>query len=197
MLAGLLSGVSSAQGWTDFVSLQDHFSIVFPGEPEVHEIQYDSEYGAVFPGRVYSADVDGRRYSVTVIDYSNAEAIHEARTNRTEADTPAGYEYWRIDVLASVDYAAWQFRQRGGEVTYDAWHHVDRVPGHQLQITNPDQSRTFAGIYLHDDQLYIIEATVPAGSPPQGMFQQALRFVDDDGQPIRYSWADDHSLIRE
>jgi len=192
----LLACVATAQTWIEFASQADHFTITFPGEPSVRDIRWDSEYGAVFPGRVYSVDTAGRHYSVTVIDYSNAEAIHLARTNSTEADNPQGYQYWRIDKLASVAYAATQFRQRGGQVTFDAWHHVDRVPGHQLQITNADESRTYAGIYLHDDHLYIVEATAPRGSPPQGMFQQALRFIDENGRPIRYSYGDDDSLIR-
>jgi len=194
----LLAGPgANAQEWQEFVSQQDHFETVFPGQPEVREISWDSEYGAVFPGRIYAIDIGQSHYSVTVIDYSNAYEAHLARTNSTEADAPENYQYWRIDKLASVAYAATQFRQRGGQVTYDAWHHLDRVAGHQLQITNTDGSRTYAGIYLHQDRLYIIEATVPRNSPPQGMFQQGLRFIDDQGRPIRYRWDDNDQLVRQ
>ena len=87
-------------------------------------------------------------------------------------------------------------RLRGGEVTYDAWHHIDLVEGHQLQITNADRSRTYAGIYFHDGRLYILEATVPEGSLPQGMFQQSLRFLDDEGRRIRYRLFPDGSRER-
>jgi len=31
------------------------------------------------------------------------------------------------------------------------------VEGHQLQLTNADQSRTFVGIYLHENRLYILK----------------------------------------
>lgn len=191
------SANAPAQDWTEYVSREDRFVTQFPGVPEVREISWDSEYGAVFPGRVHALDINGRHYSVTVIDYSDAEAIHAARTNFTEADDPASYQYWRIDKIASVAYAATQFRRRGGEVTYDAWHHIDRVPGHQLQITNPDGSRTFAGIYLHQDQLFIIEVTAPRGTPPQGMFQQGLRFIDEEGRIIRYQWDENDRLVRQ
>jgi hypothetical protein len=122
---------------------------------------------------------------------------HKARTNTTAADGPVNYQYWRIDVIASVAYAATQFRNRGSEVTYDAWHHIERVYGHQLNLTNPDNSRSYVGIYLHKDRLYIVEATVPDGSPPQGHFQQSLGFNDEDGVRIRYQWLDDGSLVRE
>jgi len=193
----LFAGPSFAQGWINYVSEQDSFTINFPGEPAVQDITYPSEYSAVFPARVYSASRGENRFSVTVVDYSDSERIHLARTNTTEADDPARYDYWRIDVLASVAYAAQNFRLRGGDVTFDAWAHIDRVPGHQLQITNPDQSRTYAGIFLHVDQLYIVEATAPASAPPQGHFQQSLGFIDEDGNRIRYGYDADGHLIRD
>ncbi len=192
------TGTLFAQVWTNYKNSTDFFSINMPapGEPEVREIVWPSEYGAVFPGRIYTMSDGPAEYSVTVIDYTDSQQIHLDRSNSTEADSPLTYEYWRIDVIASIAYAARQFRQRGGEVTYDAWHHVDRVAGHQLNITNPDESRSFVGIYLHEARLYIIEATVPKGYPPQGQFQQSLGFIDEQGRNIRYDWADDGSLIR-
>jgi len=193
----LITPSAQAQAWQDYVSMQDLFATMFPGQPEIREIVWQSEYGAKFPGRVHSVEADNRYYAVTVIDYGDAEAIHLARTNTTEADSPLNYSYWRIESVASVAYAATQFRQRGGVVTFDAWHHIDRVPGHQLQITNADGSRTYASMYLHEDRLYIVEATTPRSTPPQGMFQQGLRFIDEQGRRIRYSWGDNRELIRE
>jgi hypothetical protein len=174
-----------AQEWSTYTSRLDRFEVNFPGQPKVEEIKWASEYGAVFPGRVYSLEQNGSRYSVTVIDYTDAERIHAARTNHTEADSlPI---YWQVDVQASIAYAATKFRQRPGvKVTYDAFHYIDLVSGHQLQMTNPDQSRTFAGIYLHESRLYILDATVPAKAPPPGLFQQSLGFLDDAGKKVRY-----------
>ena len=176
---------ASAQEWTTYTNRLDRFEVNFPGQPKVDEIKWPSEYGAVFPGRVYSLERNGSRYSVTVIDYTDAERIHAARTNHTEADSlPI---YWQVDVQASIAYAATKFRQRPGvKVTYDAFHYIDLVSGHQLQITNPDQSRTFAGIYLHESRLYILEATVPQRAPAPGLFQQSLMFIDEEGKSIRY-----------
>lgn len=175
---------SLGQNWSTYVNLEDRFSVNFPGVPQTRDITWDSEYRAVFPGRVYSFVDDGMSYSVTVIDYTNSERIHQARTNRTQADSYP--MYWQIDVRGSIAYAAWQFRERAAEVTYDAWHYIDLVAGHQLQLTNPDESRTFAGIYLHESRLYIMEATVPPRTPPPGLFQQSLSFLDEDGNRIRY-----------
>jgi hypothetical protein len=190
-----VAGSVSAQGWFGYTSEIDQFTVNFPAEPGIEEISYPSEYGAVFPGRVYTARSGDNVYSVTVIDYRDSEAVHLARTNSTEADSPVNYNYWILDVLASVSYAATNYRRRGGEVTYDAWAHIDRVPGTQLQITNPDMSRTYAGIYQHERRLYIVDATVPANAPPQGHFQQSLGFIDENGIRIRYNYDEDWNLV--
>jgi YD repeat-containing protein len=193
----LLASAATAQSWEDYVSIEDGFATAFPGKPDVRTIEWDSEYGAVFPGRVHSLESDGHYYAVTVIDYRDSQAIHRARTNYTEADDPLTSSYWRIDWIASTAYAATRLRQRGGTITFDAWHHIDEIPGHQLQITNPDGSRTYAGVYQHDHRLYIIEATVPRSAPPQGIFQQGLRFIDEQGRRIRYEYNENGERVRE
>jgi hypothetical protein len=177
---------SFGQGWIEYVSMTDRFGMYVPGEPEVRDIAYPSEYGVVFPARLYLYEDGSSRYSVTVVDYTDSRQIHSERTNKTEADD--GSLYWAIDVLGSIAYAAWNIRKRGGEVTHDAWHYIQRVQGHQLQITNADQSRTFAGIYLHDTRLYILEATVPPGSPPPIIFQQSLSLLDEEGNTFNYEY---------
>ena len=177
---------SFGQGWIEYVSMTDRFGMYVPGEPEVRDIAYPSEYSVVFPARLYLYEDGSSRYSVTVVDYTDSRQIHSERTNKTEADD--GSLYWAIDVLGSIAYAAWNIRKRGGEVTHDAWHYIQRVQGHQLQITNADQSRTYAGIYLHDTRLYILEATVPPGSPPPIIFQQSLTLLDEEGNTFNYEY---------
>ena len=136
-------------------------------------------------GGVYSVQQGQYRYSVTVIDYTNSEAIHSKVTKELSFQDP---RYWQIDIQASIQYAATKYRQRpGAKVTYDAWQYIDLVEGHQLQLTNADQSRTFVGIYLHENRLYIVEATVPPRAPAQGMFQQNLSFLNETGGRVRYS----------
>ena len=188
--AGLLAltapfafSVAGAQGWFQHTSDVDRFRIHTPGEFQVREISYASEYGATFPARVYSHEDDGgNRFSVTVVDYTDSLRIHTERA-RTEADYLL---YWEVDIRASVAYAAANLRGRGGEIVYDAYHYIDRVEGHQLHTLNPDGTRTYAAIYLHDSHLYIVEATVAPGVPPPGQFQQSLEFIDANGDRIRY-----------
>lgn len=185
----------NSQEWNTFWSEDDLFTALFPYEPVVTESTWDSEYGAVFPRRSYTVDVEdgfmAGHYVVHVIDYTDAFNVHLNRTNKTEADAPLGYEYWRIDGIAAVDYAATNLRNRGGEITLDAWHHIDRVNGHQIQAEYEDGSKLFAGIYNHQNKVYVLEATIPAGLPPAGMFQQALGFTDTEGNRLRYDYVPD------
>jgi hypothetical protein len=95
--------------------------------------------------------------------------------------------YWQIDILGSIQYAATQYRRKPGvQVTFDAFHYINLVTGHELQLTNPDQSRSYVGIYLHENRLYIFDATVVKGMPPPLIFQQSPEFVDANGNAIRY-----------
>ena len=180
----LLCGPVPAQGWIEFASATDGFRIQTPGEFEIEEVDYLSEYGVVFPARVYSYENDGGRYSMTVVDYRDSQRLHEERIKElNDIYLPV---YGQVDVRGSIAYAATNLRKRASEVTYDAYHYVNRVDGHQLQMVNPDGTRTYAAIYLRESRLYILDATVNPGTPPGGMFQQSLEFIDENGETIRY-----------
>jgi hypothetical protein len=180
----LAASAATAQEWVTYTSMQDYFRVHVPCNFSVSDSTWDSEYGGVMPSRIYECDAGASNYRVTVVDYTDAQRIHAEREGRTEADYVD--IYWEVDIRASVTYAASQIRQREGEVTFDAYHYIDRVEGEQLQMTYPDARRLYASIYLHDSKLYIFEATVPSRTPPPGMFQQSLEFVDAEGNRIRY-----------
>ena len=76
---------SFAQGWIGYVNQQDFFTVNFPGEPEVRDITFESEYSISLPGRVYSHENGSTRYSITVIDYTDIEAKHEERAEKCRA----------------------------------------------------------------------------------------------------------------
>ena len=195
MPALLVPALSLAQGWIEYVNPTDRFSVNLPGEPQMQEIRYESEFDAVFPARRYTLQDGEDHYSVTVVDFTDAQRIH-AEMEKTEAADTANQ--WINDMRASVIRAAREFRNRGSEVTYDAWGHIDRVEGEQLQLTNTDGTRTFAGIYLHNQarRLYVLEATVPSTAPPPAQFQQSLRFLDANGNRVRYQRDGDGGVIR-
>lgn len=180
--------------WRQFADQEEYFSVNLPGEPEIRETAYDSEYGATLPAKVYSVTDGGSLHSVTMVNFGDAQAAYAELADRSDEANNASL--WLYDQRASVSYAARNFRLRGGDVTFDAWHHIDLVEGHQMQITNPDNSRTYASIYFHNSRLYILEATVPEGSLPQGLFQASLNFLDETGTKIRYQLFPDGSRLR-
>ena len=180
----LLAQPAGAQEWTEYENRADRFTVPAPGAPKVDTITWDSEYGAKFPGRVYRWEHGPNRYSVTVVDYSDAERIHSQLNHVAYQGGPG---YWTIDIMASIDYAAARYRQRPGvKVTYDAWHYIERVTGHALQLTNPDGTQSYIAIYLHDNRLYILDATAPESAAPPIIFQQSFGFLDANGKPVQY-----------
>jgi hypothetical protein len=156
---------ASTQEWIEFQDRSDFFFVNFPGKPVVTTITYEPQRGPMLPGRVYTVQDGPRRYSVTVIDYAKASVN---------------------DVPGAVGWEAWNFRKRGGEITYDAYGQVDRIGGHQLHVKNTDGTQSFIGIYLHARRLYVLEARVPPGSPGAVHFQQSLMIFDDKGERVRY-----------
>ena len=186
--------VAGVSGWTNRVYPDQLFSANFPGEPTISTAPYPSEYGGTFPSTIYEARKGDNFYSVTVVDFSDARSIYEQLAE--EINVAGAHNFWLYDQMGAIAHAAQQFRLRGGEVTYDAWHHVDFIGGHQLFLTNPDQTRTYAGIYRHADRLYVLEATVTADTPPQGVFQQSLTILDEEGKRIRYDLQPDHTRVR-
>ena len=191
----LVSTQATAQlQWGEFRDESEFFSVNFPGDPVITEVPYSSEYGATFPSKVYTMESGDYFYSITVIDFTDAREIYLELPDKT--DEASSQWLWLYDQLGATASMARKFRERGGEVTFDAWNHIDFVEGHQLQITNPDQSRTFAGIYLHHSRLYVLEATVPSDALPQGLFQQSITFLDENGIRIRYEVQPDRSRER-
>ncbi|NNC64675.1 MAG: hypothetical protein HKN84_07805 [Gammaproteobacteria bacterium] len=179
------SSASVAQSWIEYSDPNEYFGVNFPTEPEIEQFTFDSDFNAVYPGRRYTVYVGESSYSVSVVDFTDAQQI---LLDMEKTEAASGPTNWIYDQRASVARAARQIRERGGEITWDNWSHLDRVEGHMIQMTNDDGSRTFAGIYLNSNRarLYISEATVPAGSPPPIQFQQSLHFLDDEGDRIRY-----------
>ncbi len=183
---------TQGSGWTEYVSQQDFFSVSFPGEPTVEEIIYPTEYRITLPARVYRYENDSHRYSVTVVDYSDAVEIHRARNESCRAGGGDGdlcQDDGPEEMRGAIVYASWNIMNRDGvDVAHYAHYNSDRVEGHAIRLTNPDESRTSAVVHMHEDRLYILEGTVPRGAPAPGIFQISLRFLDSEFRRIRYEW---------
>lgn len=189
-----MPAVASTQGWIEYTSRADLYAVNFPGEPKVQDFMYLSERAGRFPARLYTAAQGPSRYSVTVVDYSDAEKIHTERakgcpplahTGCTGSPT-MGVGAWIIDVRGAMEFAASKYIQGNGKVTFYGWNFIDLVEGRQIHVTNPDGSRTFVAIHMHENRLYVLEGTVPQGYPEPGLFQQSLQFLDKEGKTVRY-----------
>ncbi len=191
-----LSGTLFAQEWADFAAREDRFAVNFPGQPKITDTTWTSQVGVVLPARVYSGTSGAGRYSVTVVDYNPMERILEEKSRFCPpgAETCAGIRdwglgYWKIDVRGAVVYATSKLLQRNVTITNMMASFQDLVAGQELQLTNnADQSRTFASIFMHENRLVILEATVPKGYPPPTIFQQSLGWLDEAGTRIRYDF---------
>jgi hypothetical protein len=161
----LFTGLSFGQEWGEYINRAELFAVNFPGQPAVRDITFKSEFEKDLPAKVYTAQSGPVRYSITVVNYKDAEVG---------------------DVRGSVAWAAWQIRKRGGQIQHDGFNANDRIEGHQLHIMNPDNTRTLVAIHQYARRLYVLEATSPADYPPGADFQQSLVILDPEGKRVRY-----------
>src|SRR5579864_4737811 len=146
-----VSGSLLAQEWVEFASREDRFTCLFPTQPTATETTYLSQHEANLPARVYSATQGQSRYSVTVVDYNQAEPTPTEKAKSCPAGAepclggPGDEGHWKADIRGAMDWATWQLLKRDAKVTSFVWAAMDMVEGRQLQLTNADKSRTFAG----------------------------------------------------
>ena len=194
-----LTAPAAAQEWDEFVFVEDGFKVNFPGKPQVQDISWESQYRYTLPARVYTASRGQERYSATVIDYRSIEkqGVERSRQCPPAAETCIGTQdgreggilglgYWKMDVRGAMAYAMFKLLERGGTLTDLTVQFQDVVEGYSLQLTNPDESRTFAYITMHENRLYVYEGTTPKGYPDPALFQGSVGFVDAKGVGIRY-----------
>jgi hypothetical protein len=180
--------------WTEVVSQEERFTLTFPGKPVVADTTWFSQYGAALPARVYSVVTGGKRYSLTVVDYNPVERLLVERSrscpigaNTCQGIADWGVGYWKTDIRGALLYAVWKLVERDAKVTTVSWNGIALVQGVEMRLTNnADQSRTFASIYMHENRLLIVEATVPRGDAPPVAFNESLNWLDENGRPVRY-----------
>ena len=124
--ASLAAAERGGGEWIEYVNRAERFSVNLPASPRFGRRPTSRSADPPFRRAVYTVQDGPRHYSVTVV---NLAAIVQPS-----------------DVKGSIAWEAWNFRKRGGEVTYDAYAQVDRIEGHQLHITNRDKSLSFVRI---------------------------------------------------
>ena len=162
---GTSTSLGGAQ-WVEFEDRTDFFFVNFPETPKITTTTWESRQGHKYPARVYTAYEGPGRYTMTVVNLGEMKDLAEQK--------------------AMVSWDAWRFRKLGGEITYDMYGQIDRIPGHQLHVKNSDKTTSVIGIYLHLGRLYIMEARVPNGNPGGLLFEPSLSILDENGRRIRY-----------
>lgn len=193
-------GPAVAQEWTEYSSTQDGFKVAFPGQPRITETTWTTKVGYTLPARVYSAEREGERYSMTVVDYSGIEKLGLERLKTCppgEAFDSSAYcrtgdmygPYYAFhDERGAIVYATFKLLQRNARLDELAWEWQDYVEGHAIQLTNiADESHTAIFVAMLAHKLYIMEGTTAKQRPPPVLFQQSLGWVDKDGKPIRFT----------
>jgi len=161
----LMSGPLAAAEWIEYVSKTDLFTINFPGQPTVRDITWRTEYNLDLPGHVHAVEDGKNHYSVTVVDYSNVQQMHADRVKGCTLYPDQCNNPYVAELRGAVDYATWNFLKKDVKVTYFAYGNTDRIEARRIQLTNADKTRTFAQMLIHENRLYIFEATVTADSP--------------------------------
>jgi hypothetical protein len=180
--------------WEEVISQEERFTAVFPGKPGIQETPWLSQFGAVLPARVYSMSKGRSRYAVTVVNYDPVERLLVERSrscpsgaNTCQGIADWGVGYWKTDVRGALLYVISKFTERDAKVTALTWNGIALVQGVEMRLTNnADQSRTFASIYMHENRLLIVEATVPSGDAPPVAFNESINWLDEQGRPVRY-----------
>jgi hypothetical protein len=156
------SGPAGAQSWKEYQYPSEGFTAAFPAEPTVETTSYQAPRGRLVAARVYSVvqeggDLKGGAFKVTVADISDTE-ISEGNL---------------------MAYAVMML-SRGGEVNFDIPHSTRRIIGRQASIAGEDGSQTYASVFFHNQRLYQIAGTVPAGGSTADAirFQQSFDFTD-------------------
>ena len=133
-----------------YVNTNDFFSVSVPCKFSSKDITWATEYDSTVPGRVYNCKSGDTEYEMSVINYTD---ILKIRAAQKHTDAAQGDVYGRVDLAASVAYAATKLRNEAAKVTYDAFHYINLIPGHELQYKLPGGMLVYAAFYLDEDRL--------------------------------------------
>ena len=200
LVLSLGSPALAQEAWDNYKFPEDGFEVNFPGKPTVETTTYTSQYRYQLPAKIYRASLGQEKYSVTIVDYRPAEKQGVARSRACPpgAETCIGTQdgkqggilglgYWKMDVRGAMTYALLKMIQKGGKLTDLNLEFQQVVEGYFIQITNPDESRTYSYLTMHENRMYLFEGTVPKGRPEPALFQGSVGFVDAKGGSIRYT----------
>lgn len=165
----LFCGPALAQSYIEYVDKEQRFSVNLPGKPVVENFKYVHLDDELVPAKRYTAERDGAKFSVIVVDMTAMDNVSRVR--------------------GSIAHEAWNIRKRvaakHGEIIYDEYSQISRIEGHHIEATYPDGSRGSWQLLIRDKRFFIQQADTPPDSPPPGMFLASLWILDDNGKMLR------------
>ena len=147
-----------------YKNLDYRFGVIFPGQaqPMARDVTYTTKDGATVPARQYFLERPGARYSVTLVKLPNAQPVEKAH----------------------VDFTAEQLLKRGTAQFNYSYCYDPGIPGRQLNMREPNGNQLRASVYMWDRQLYITEASAPAGNSDALQFEQSITILDPMGNDL-------------
>ena len=147
-----------------YKNLDYRFGVIFPGhaQPMVRDVSYTTKDGAPVPARQFYLDDGESRYSVTLVKLPNSLPVDKAH----------------------VDYTAEQILKKGTAQFNYSYCYDPGVPGRQMNMTESNGRQLRASVYMWDHELYITEASAPAGSQTALQFEQSITILDPMGNDL-------------
>jgi len=161
------SSAASAQAWDIYANRENFFSVNLPGEPTVTQAPYKTAKGTNLTANVFTAIAPpgsrlAGKYTVTVVDYSNA----------------------KDELTTAVEQARNAIRAKG-TVKYDGLNNIDLHLTRRLTIETASTRLLAEVLMAANNRLYITVAETPLNVPPPAVFQASLQILDDSGVRIR------------
>jgi len=145
---------------TIYAACQAGFGIIFPGAPQVRDVQYMSRSGTAMPAKEYYVEKGGNRYSVTSVDfpmYSDREIANHAMAELAKK----------------------------GEVRQQNFVTVGLGrPGGQMNIYTPNGRVVRAAVYMGGGKLVIAQSDAPPSDAEALVFEQSIVLVNGAGNDI-------------
>jgi hypothetical protein len=147
-----------------YKNLDYRFGVIFPRQmqPMARDVSYTTKDGASVPARQFYLEDGESRYSVMLVKLPNAPTVDKAH----------------------VDYSAEQILKKGTAQFNYSYCYDPGIPGRQLNMTELNGRQLRASVYMWDHQLYITEASAPAGSQPALQFEQSITILDPMGNDL-------------
>jgi hypothetical protein len=163
----VLSTAAFAQAWDVYTNRENFFTVNLPGNPTMSQAPYRTARGTTLTARVFTATAPASSilagtYTVTVVDYTNAQN----------------------ELTMAVEEAAKTVSAKGA-VKYDGLNNLDLHLSRRLTVETAT-TRILAEILVaENNRLYITQAETPLGAPPAANFQASLQILDANGSRIR------------